>query len=367
MCRRGENIYHRKDGRYEGRYVIGQSLQGRTRFGYVYGRTYGEVRRKLTQRKSEMLLASSAVPKSGVTLRRWMGQLLAGEHYAHLKASSRETYRTMFERHIAPELGPVDIARITQDDVHGLIAILNRKKLSQSMIASVVRLLSSLLRAAQEEGLIQRNPCRKVVLPKASREEQRVLSPREQTQVKSAAMTAGNLSALLALYTGLRLGEICALQWRDIDWERRTITVRHTAQRLRKHGGNARTAVMVGQPKTQKSRRVIPIPALLLDLLRARKDVSRSLFVFGQEDRPAEPRTIQRQFAKLIRPLGLEGVHFHTLRHTFATRLLELGTDIKTVSVLLGHASTRFTLDFYAHSLIDQQRAAMDKLAQACF
>lgn len=365
MCRHGENIYRRKDGRYEGRYVVGRSATGRTRFGYVYGRTYGEVRTKLTQRKAEQMAAAETLPHSGITLRRWMNQLITGEHYAHLKPSSREVYCTIFTRHIEPALGYVDIARITPEDVLEFTALLNRKKLAHSTTVSVLRLLSSLLRAAQEEGLIRRNPCRKMTLPKQPRAEQRVLSAGEQKRVKSAAQAAGNLSALLAMYTGMRLGEICALQWQDVNWQQRTVTVRRTAQRIRRSGGG--TAVMVGTPKTLKSRRVIPLPAFLLEMLRAHLARSQSSYIFGQADRPADPRTIQRHFERLIRQLGLQGVHFHTLRHTFATRMLELGTDVKTVSVLLGHASTRFTLDVYAHSLIEHQRAAMERLAEVWF
>lgn len=367
MCKHGENIYRRKDGRYEGRYVIGHGPKGRTRFGYVYGRTYGEVRRKLTQRKAEMLPVPAVAPKSGMTLQTWMNSLLGGEHFAHLKASSQETYRNMFDVHLAPALGTVDVARITPEDVSELIALLNRKKLAQSTIASVMRLLSSLLRTAQEEGLIQRNPCRKMVLPKPVKEEQRVLSAEEQSQLRAAALRAENLSALLAMYTGMRLGEICALQWQDIDWERRTLIIRRTALRMRSDNGSSRTSIYIGTPKTAKSHRVIPLPAFLLTLLRRQVATSQSAYVFGFGNRPAEPRTIQRQFTRLVRALGLTGVHFHTLRHTFATRMLELGTDVKTVSVLLGHSSTRITLDVYAHSLIDQQRMAMDRLARIWF
>lgn len=309
MCKHGENIYRRKDGRYEGRYVIGHGPKGRTKFGYVYGRTYGEVRRKLTQRKAEMLPAPTVAPKSGMTLQTWMNTLLAGEHFAHLKASSRETYRTMFDVHLAPALGTVDAARITPEDVSELIALLNRKKLAPSTITSVMRLLSSLLRTAQEEGLIQRNPCRKMVLPKPVKEEQRVLSAEEQSQLRASALRAKNLSALLAMYTGMRLGEICALQWQDIDWGRRTLIIRRTALRMRSDNGPARTSIYIGTPKTAKSHRVIPLPAFLLTLLRRQEATSQSAYVFGFGNHPAEPRTIQRQFTRLVRTLGLTGVH----------------------------------------------------------
>lgn len=363
MSRHGENIYRRRDGRYEGRYVTGRTADGRTRFGYVYGRTYAGVRQALLQRKALLLGDERVLPKSGMTLNAWMRHHLLGERRAHLKPSSRQAYRALYERHIEPVFGAVDLMRITPEDVAQFTALLYRKKLAQNTVAGIVRLLSSALRAAQEEGLIRRNPCARVAVRQAPREEQRVLTGQEQARVKSAAADAGSVITLMALYTGMRLGEICALQWQDIDWSRRTVTVRRTAQRMRSAGEGSRTAVMVGTPKTLKSRRVIPLPDFLLEMLRSLLSAAQSVYIFGRAERPADPRSVQRQFAKLIKPLGMSGVHFHTLRHTFATRLLELGTDIKTVSVLLGHSSTRITLDFYAHSLIDHQRAAMDNLA----
>lgn len=366
MARHGENIYRRKDGRYEGRYVIGRK-GGRTRFGYVYGRSYGDVRRELSQRKSLLGRQEEGSPKAGLTLHTWMQMYLWGSRSAALKHSTRQTYLTMYERHIMPSLGRMDLNFIHSADIQQMIALLNRKKLAQTTIAGVVRLLSSALHTAQEEGLIQQQPCTRVKLGTPPREEQRVLTPQEQERVKSAAEQACHLPTLLALYTGLRLGEVCALQWQDVDQERRTVAVRRTVQRLRATDGSGQTALMVGTPKSHKSRRTIPLPDFLFQMLQKPADAAPESYIFGSDSRPADPRTLQRQFERLIRPLELTGVHFHTLRHTFATRMLELGVDVKTVSVLLGHSSTRITLDCYAHSLLDQQRQAMAKLAAAYY
>lgn len=363
MPKHGENIYKRKDGRYEGRYIVDRTQKGRPRYGYIYGRTYSEVRKELLKRKVIFLAQDSLSPKSGMSLRKWMSLYFLGERFSKLKPGSRQVYQSMFDKHINPVLGASDIAQISQEDIQQFMLILNRKKLAPNTIAGIMRFLTSSLRAAQEEGLINRVPHIGCPAAQAIREEQRVLTPQEQNQLKDAAVQAKDTASLLALYTGLRLGEICALQWQDIDWSRRTLTIRRTVQRIHTPDGTSRTELLIGTPKSVKSRRIIPMPDVLLAMLKEMMPKTSSTHIFGQAEQPAEPRTMQRHFDKLVKQLGLEGVHFHTLRHTFATRLLELGTDVKTVSVLLGHSSTRTTLEFYAHSLLEHQRAAMDNLA----
>lgn len=367
MAKHGENIYKRKDGRYEGRYVIGRNADGRTRFGYVYGSHYSEVKRKLLMKKTALLDNSGTTPVGGMTLHRWMAEYLDGELRTRLKASSHRIYHFIADQYVLPYLGYFDLTRISPEDVREMIQYLNRKGLSQNTILGALRLLSAALGKAQDEGLIGRNPCRNIRLGQTEQDEQRVLTPMEQEQVKLLAQERGNLAVLIGLYTGMRLGEISALRWNDIDWERQTITVRRTVQRIRKPSateGTKKTELTEGTPKSHKSRRVIPLTPYLFSLLSERYQETVSSYIIGNSERPSDPRKLQRQFASIAKELGLRDVHFHTLRHTFATRLLELGTDIKTVSVLLGHSSARITLDFYAHSLIDQQREAVNRLSK---
>ena len=368
MARRGENIYKRKDGRYEGRYVIGKTSTGKTRFGYIYGRRYADVREKLLVKKAELFCRPASGPSCcQETLGAWMEGWMESELRGCVKASTWQTYRNQFTRHLRPALGGCSLSQITPKIVHELIERLEQSGLAASTIRGIYRLLASAMRFAIEEGLISKNPCRKIRIQLKENCQQRVFSRSEQERLRQAADNDKDLPALLSLYTGMRLGEICALKWSDIDWDKRTIAVCRTVQRIARWNGGqqrAKTALMIGTPKSASSHRVLPVPALILDKLREmRAQATSSAYVFSPVERAAEPRTIQRRFQRLMSRLGIPDAHFHTLRHSFATRLLELGVDVKTVSALLGHGSARITLDFYAHSLIEQQRSAMELLA----
>lgn len=370
MARRGENIYKRKDGRYEGRYVTGKTLSGKTRFGYIYGYQYTEVKKALLLRKAEQAKDAS-VSKCGCqhTVAEWLWHWMENELLGSVKASSYQTYTNLLKKHLLPALGGMRLASVTPGIIHDFVVELERSGLSYATVKGAYRLLSAAMRSAQEDGFIQKNPCRKIKIQRTERADQRVLSVREQELVKDSACRSHELPTLLSLYTGMRLGEVCGLRWADIDWDKKTITVKRTVQRVAQCADEktgAKTMLMVGTPKSTRSRRVIPVPDFVLEQLKQlMRTKAESDYVFGVSSIAAEPRTIQRRFQHLMETLGIAGAHFHTLRHSFATRLLELGADIKTVSVLLGHGSAKTTLDYYAHSLIEQQRTAMALLA-AC-
>lgn len=369
MARHGENIHKRKDGRYEGRYVIGRTLTGRTRFGYVYAHQYSEVRKLLLQKKAELLgqTGEKEIVYQG-TLDEWMTYWMENEILGSVKVSSYQTYLGQINRHLRPVLGHYFLSQLTPGIVYDFIEGKRTEGLADTTIQGIYRLLSAAMRFALDEGVIRKNPCRKIRILSEERTEQRVLSRVEQEKLRGMASGEEELPALLSLYTGMRLGEICALKWEDIDWERHTITVRRTAQRVAQPKNNAsgKTLLMLGTPKSARSHRVLPVPEFLLKRLCSMlKGKPLSEYVFGAKMHAAEPRTLQRRFKRFMEKLGIAGVYFHTLRHSFATRLLELGVDIKTVSTLLGHGSVKTTLDFYAHSLMDQQRTAIERLA-AC-
>lgn len=167
----------------------------------------------------------------------------------------------------------------------------------------------------------------------------------------------------LSMYMGLRIGEVCALQWKDIDLEKRILTVSKTIQRVQCRTGAKRTKLIITEPKSESSKRTIPIPDCLLSVLRENK-ADGDIYVVSGKRKPVEPRTVQYRFAKTLHNADLPSFHYHSLRHLFATRCVELGFDVKTLSEILGHSSVEVTLNRYIHSDMDHKRTCMSLLSK---
>lgn len=184
MSRRGENIYKRKDGRYEGRYVIGKTATERTRFGYVYARQYTEVRTLLLQRKAERLEATRPSFAYRGTLADWMEHWMENELLGSIKESSWQTYRNLLTHHLLPMLGGYALTQLTPKVVHEFVEELESTGLAESTIRGVYRLLSSAMRYALDEGVIRKNPCRKIHIQPREHGEQRVLNTTNSLSVQ---------------------------------------------------------------------------------------------------------------------------------------------------------------------------------------
>ena len=171
--------------------------------------------------------------------------------------------------------------------------------------------------------------------------------------------TAQNIGILLALCTGMRIGEVCALQWQDVDLSQKVITVRHTVERVYNCELKSTEKIYLS-PKTINSYREIPISKQLFQCLKTVKKASISPYVVGTSKHSKEPRSYRDYFSRLLKRLGIPQIVFHGLRHTFATRCIESQCDYKTLSVILGHSNVATTLNLYTHPDINQKKGALN-------
>jgi len=362
MARRGENIYRRKDGRYEGRYVIGRNQFGKTRFGYVYARNYHDVKTQLLEKKAQMLASRGPdhIWEDG-TYGAWLNYWLEIIIKPRIRSSTYIHYRAV-ARHLQKMLGREILHCLNEIRLHQFTAQLMQQDLSSGTCSNILRMLKSSLQAAVSAGFMQNMPKVKLYNGKRIHKEQRVLSISEQRTLAKAALKEDMLEVYLGLFLGLRIGEVCGLKWQDINPAEKTISIKRTVLRCSDDSGIQKTKLIINTPKSLASFRTLPVPDYLIDLLQARCANENGPYIFSNGVNARDPRCIQYRFQRMVRRLGMCGVHFHTLRHSFATRLLELGIDIKTVSILLGHSSPQLTLSFYAHSNMEQQRAALSGL-----
>lgn len=201
MARRGENIYKRKNGRYVGRYVTGKNEKGQTKFGYIYGRKYADVRNRLLMKKTERLPQhSNVLLLPHVTLREWMRRWLVSEVLHSVKSFSYQTYLSQIQKHIFPALGGCYLHLLTPEVGRAFLMDLHDQRLAPATIKGIFRLFSSV-----ENGLLMRNPCDSVHRPAAKRIRQRVLIARKQQFVLGRARQTDHLPVLLAMHTDMRL------------------------------------------------------------------------------------------------------------------------------------------------------------------
>lgn len=366
---RGENIYKRKDGRWEGRYPKGRKEDGTLKYGYLYSYSYRELRHELVEKKAEYSRFINQQSKgfSG-SFGQWANQWLSGWMIDQLKESTYSSYQNKLVQHVFPCIGEIPLQQLSCVQLEELVAGM-QKKLAPSSIQIVFRIVKSCLKTAKDKGLIYINPADGVRLPKSQKKQVPALNKMQHKMVLDESKKDPKLlPILIAVETGLRIGEISALKWSDIDFEKKLLHVSKTKQRITSSSDiDNKTKIIETTPKTLKAYRSIPLTNTLFLALSEAKEISNCQHVVEVNGRGIEPRTISYRFAKLKDKLGLIGFVFHSLRHTFATRCVELGINIATISALLGHSSTKMTLDIYTSSFIEDQKNAMDQYSAMSF
>lgn len=294
-------------------------------------------------------------------------------HYIKPSSKQRtfEQYSRAAQIHILPYLGDVELTDLTpfilQKFITGLTENGNKrtgKGLSPNFVKTILSIVQNSLKTAHLVGYLPEYSANKIKRPKPKEKQVECFSAWEQKKIEEAALSAKKdkyRGIILCLYTGLRIGELLALTWNDVDFEKSILSVTKTCHDGNENGKHVR---IIDTPKTENSRRQIPLSKTLVKMLKDIKKKSKCKFVIADGEKPVFIRSYQRTFELLLKKLNLPHKGFHSLRHTFATRALECGMDVKSLSEILGHKNAMITLNRYAHSLWEHKAEMMNKLSK---
>lgn len=380
-------IRKRKNGTWEGRYTIGYDSHGKQKQKSIYGKTRAEVAKKLNEMTSAIQNGSYIAP-CNLTLSEWLQVWLTSYAYIKVRPSTYASYQAYIERHVSPIIGGLQLQKLTTNQLQ---VFFNEKRmngridgkggLSPKTIRNMYNMLHEALQQAVINKILSVNISEGVVLPSKEEKEIIVFKPEEQRAIIEAARKDRLGFAIeLDFFTGLRVGELCALKWSDIDLAAKEFRVRRTLQRVQKKssdikGKGKRTQIVEGATKTKKGNRVIPLTDTMLQKLlvhRARqlfekrrlgKGYSDNGYVFANEFGGAiEPSYLRDVYDRILKSANAPHYTFHTIRHTFATRAIENEMPIKVVSEILGHSSVQLTMDLYCHPSISAKRNVLEKM-----
>lgn len=360
MPKRGQLVYHRKDGLWEARYIKSIDIDGKKKYGSVYAHTCKEVKEKRENVSCKINISSPLPTPQNISLIQ-----LANEYLLVLKSrikdSSYQRYESIIKNHIT-DIGALSVNALTTSTIHSFALDKLASGLLPGTVNSILTFLHSCIKYGKRQYNIQMHDILYIPTPK---KEMRVLSRREQnilTEYLRSDIDIYKFGVLLSLYTGLRIGELCGLKWEDFDDE--FIKINRTIQRL-KNPLTKKSELHIGPPKTETSSRIIPIPSFLkTDIEYFKSNSSEEYFLGTSTIHIAEPRIMQLRFKKYLKEAGVDDANFHSLRHTFATRCVECDFEIKTLSEILGHSNVQITLNKYVHSSFQLKKDNMEKLVQ---
>lgn len=370
----------RKDGRWEGRFNAGIDENGKKKIKYILAKTKSECNAKLEKaikeyHEAQLILNRCAfLDNADPTLEEWYEIWMESFCKANVKTYTARGYSQYFKVKILPKIGNIKIKNLSTVTCQQFLMDLYRNGrtrnvqtkgngLSAKTVKDIKIALQTCLQKAADEGLIQDNPCRKVQLPKDDSKEMKTLKSNEIAAFLDEAKDSGCYEFyLLEITTGLRLGEILALTWDDLNINEKMITINKQVQRIGKE-------LRITTPKTKDSIRKISICDECLKqllILRNRQRVDTKLmFPSPITGGYRDPSSITRKLHRMQKRAGIPQIRFHDLRHSFATLSLERGMDIKTISHMLGHTDAGFTMNTYMHVTDTMQQtvaAAMGNL-----
>ncbi|MCM1135505.1 MAG: site-specific integrase [Clostridium sp.] len=367
MPRRGRNIYKRKDGRWEGRLQKPASLPGERKYRSFYGKTCQEVKEKMEAAKGEITYADRS--RACAFNMDEAAHIWLSDKKAEWKESTYAAYRQIAEKYILPYFGKLSLHRIDRRAMEGFIVYIREKegrRISNEYLCRICGIVQRVMFHMKRKTDVCFNvpdiPLTRGKRAKQMFPDDRSLAVLESFLVKDIE-NGTNAGILIALYTGIRIGELCALTWECIDLEANLIHVRGNLQRVKDYeNGKNKTKLILQSPKTADSARDIPIPAILINYLELQKKQPAEPFLQGPKGGWLDPRTLQYRFKRILEKCDIPYFNFHMLRHAFATRCMEKGFDAKTLSEILGHSDSRITLGLYTHPTLRRKKKLMDML-----
>lgn len=360
MARRGENIRKRKDGRWEGRYIKERTPQG-SRYGYVYGKTYSEVKSKKAQQITALKHPCKSRPISMESLfMEWEEALIM-----EVKGSTYTNYSCILHKHIAPFFQKLKISQLSNELIQQFIKLKLQEEIGAGTLRIIMTILRDILNFAAKKQMYPQD----VISFEYPRERScghQLMEEQDYLLLLSRLFepqSSFEFGILLCLCTGIRVGELCGLRWEDLNLKKGVVNIQRTVGRMKNMDKNVRTKtrIFIDTPKTPNSRRQIPIPDALLAKIPSFA-ACPEYFILSGSGRCIEPRSVQRRFKRLLESLNIPPTGIHTLRHQFASRWIDSGFDVKSLSEILGHSSVKTTLDIYVHTNQAVKRNHMNQM-----
>lgn len=378
MARLGKNVRKRSDGRWEARLYLGKKSDCRQDIISFYGRSAKEAENKRKNYLLEHHSMNEIINRKGFQNQDILFRQVAEEwlqvSYTKVKITTYQNYTSIVQKHLLPVWEVTKLSEISTEKLDqfliekGISGRLDGKGGLSGKSVSDIRIV---LNAIMKYAVSMDYPCRvtKPLAPVRYADKKiRVLSRKEQEQLETYMdenLSRDVIPVMLALYTGIRLGEVCALTWNDIDFESRSIRINKSIARIKNTDTNAKTKtkMVILTPKSEKSIRTLPIPKLLFPILNAAAGASHTYVITGKE-KYMDPRVLEEHFKKLLKQAGLDSISFHVLRHTYATRAVESGVNEKVLCENMGHHDISVTMKYYVHPTEEYKQEFADSIVR---
>lgn len=379
MAKRGQGegtISKRPDGTWWARITVGRTPDGKQKRKAFYGKTRKEVQEKLTAALNE-INNNTYIEPSNITVAQWIDVWLKDYKKNFVRGSTYERY-VHAARNITGKIGSVKLKELKTDVVQKAINELNYE-LSPYTVSKVLTLIRMALNQAVEDELIKTNVAKKCKTPIGNMTESRALTKEEQIRFMELIKERAHGEVFLfALGTGMRIGEIEALTWDDIDFDAKTVRVIRTTSHYKEDPDvkDSKYIVKIGETKTRAGKRIIPLlPELEMLLRQVKSEQNKIKMKEGEKYKDQNlvfctnagnllgRSNLRLIFKRVVTRMGIPEIHIHCLRHTFATRCLENGVELRVVQEFLGHSSIKMTAEIYTHVLPEMKKASIMKIA----